>query len=42
MTLAAPDLSSRPRFGEFELHELTNALEVAPIVSDQNTSRLAA
>ena len=41
MTLAAPDLSSRPRFSEFELHELTYALEITPIVGDENTSCLA-
>jgi len=40
--LAASNPSSGPRLSEFELHELTNAQEIAPVVSDENASRLAA
>jgi hypothetical protein len=43
MMLAASNIhSSGPRLSEFELHELTNTLEIALIVSDENASRLAA
>jgi hypothetical protein len=42
MMLVARIRSAGPRLSEFKLHELTNAVEIAPILSDENASCLAA